>query len=109
MYAAAVGGRHAVLFWTVFCSVTLLECFAALFEPWLLGLWASQYDHHAPSEVNVSLYVTFCEYSSDTQGTDTAIKISDLLYGIGLLDIVDILYQPAVLHQRSFEGFKSLA
>ncbi|KAH8086659.1 hypothetical protein BXZ70DRAFT_1067810 [Cristinia sonorae] len=63
LYLSNMTGRTgAIPFWTAF-SITLIasKVFSQL-DMWVLGLWASAYEDHPPSQVSVSYYLTL--YSS---------------------------------------------
>ncbi|KAG1769620.1 hypothetical protein EDD22DRAFT_868510 [Suillus occidentalis] len=45
-------------FWVVFLALMGLTDFANTVQTWFLGYWASQYEHHLPSEVNVKFYLS---------------------------------------------------
>ncbi|KAG5650158.1 hypothetical protein H0H81_000505, partial [Sphagnurus paluster] len=54
LYLLALGGQHWIFFWTTFTIVTIFETSLEILQPWLLGLWATQYTEHPPEEVNVT-------------------------------------------------------
>ncbi|KAF8068784.1 P-loop containing nucleoside triphosphate hydrolase protein [Lyophyllum atratum] len=58
MYLVALGGRRWGFFWFVFSTATFFECAIENVQPWLLGVWATEYSLHPPEEVNVSFYLT---------------------------------------------------
>lgn len=53
MFLGALGGPW---FWFCFTFATVFECTVEMLQPWLLGLWATQYETHKPEDVNVPLY-----------------------------------------------------
>jgi hypothetical protein len=54
LFLAGLGGSHPGLFFFGIVSTLLVEEFLVAFETWYLGLWATQYEHHPPSEVPVA-------------------------------------------------------
>ncbi|KAI5124482.1 hypothetical protein M0805_008364 [Coniferiporia weirii] len=55
LYLLNLGGP---IFWFFFLAAMLLCDLANVIQTWFLGYWASQYDHHHPSEVSVPYYLT---------------------------------------------------
>jgi ABC-type multidrug transport system fused ATPase/permease subunit len=58
LYLTGLGGNYPLTFWIVFLALMGLTDFANTVQTWFLGYWASQYEHHLPSEVNVKLYLS---------------------------------------------------
>ncbi|KAJ7264124.1 P-loop containing nucleoside triphosphate hydrolase protein [Mycena haematopus] len=57
MYFLAMGGKHPLLFFTVFFTGLIFnQTFVAL-RTWQLGYWAKQYDSHPAEEVDVMFYL----------------------------------------------------
>ncbi|KAG6899540.1 hypothetical protein C0993_009321 [Termitomyces sp. T159_Od127] len=57
MYLFALGGKHWAFFWIIFTVTIILECVFDVLQPWLLGIWASEYSRHPPEEINTSFYL----------------------------------------------------
>ncbi|KAG5644694.1 hypothetical protein DXG03_007917 [Asterophora parasitica] len=57
MYLVALGGRHWIFFWTAFTTATFFECAIEVLQPWLLGVWATQYTLHPAEDVNIAFYL----------------------------------------------------
>lgn len=57
LYLTGLGGNYPMTFWVAFLALMGLTDFANTVQTWFLGYWASQYEHHLPSEVNVKLYL----------------------------------------------------
>lgn len=57
MYFAALGGEHWILFWYALITAIFFASILEALQPWLLGVWATQYEEHPPEEVNVALSV----------------------------------------------------
>lgn len=55
MYIAAFGGKHWVLFWYALITAIFLASILEALQPWLLGIWAGQYEKHPMEEVKVVL------------------------------------------------------
>lgn len=55
MYLQALGGRYPLFFWFGFVTATWFECGVELFQPWILGAWATEYETKPPEDVNVGL------------------------------------------------------
>ncbi|EIM80365.1 uncharacterized protein STEHIDRAFT_162782 [Stereum hirsutum FP-91666 SS1] len=54
MFLGALGGPG---FWIGFTLASFFECSIESVQPWLLGLWATQYETHKPEDVNVPFYL----------------------------------------------------
>ena len=50
LYFTSMGGP---LFWFIFVGGMLFTEFTLVIQTWFLGLWASEYQEHDPSEVSV--------------------------------------------------------
>ncbi|KAG1889339.1 hypothetical protein F4604DRAFT_1711826 [Suillus subluteus] len=57
LYLTGLGGNYPVTFWVAFLALMGLTDFANTVQTWFLGYWASQYEDHLPSEVNVKFYL----------------------------------------------------
>ncbi|KAK0192591.1 hypothetical protein F5146DRAFT_1102469 [Armillaria mellea] len=57
LYLKAIGGNHATLFFAVFFGTFIVQQGLSTVQTWYLGFWASQYESHEPSEVNVLYYL----------------------------------------------------
>ncbi|KAF9469432.1 hypothetical protein BDZ94DRAFT_1303901 [Collybia nuda] len=57
LYFVSLGGRHWILFWTLFTTAAFFERIVEVLQPWLLGDWATQYEEHSADKVNVSFYL----------------------------------------------------
>lgn len=53
LYLAALGGKHPVVFFSLWATGFLLTDWVNTFQTWFLGYWGSQYENHPASEVNV--------------------------------------------------------
>lgn len=53
LFFSSIGGSHPVLFCVIWTSGILLAEFTATVQTWFLGVWGSQYETHAPSEINI--------------------------------------------------------
>ncbi|KDR83115.1 hypothetical protein GALMADRAFT_238938 [Galerina marginata CBS 339.88] len=57
LFFIGLGGNHPFLFaFFLFFTMFVSECTMTL-ETWFLGVWGSQYETHAPSEVNLTFYL----------------------------------------------------
>ncbi|KAG8887722.1 hypothetical protein FRB98_009106 [Tulasnella sp. 332] len=54
-FFATYGG---ILFWVAYAATMALGQLLRAVQVWFLGYWASQYDDHAPSEMNAVFYLT---------------------------------------------------
>ena len=52
---SALGGNYSLLFVIVFVGWSAMGSVLMTVQPWFLGVWGSQYENHAPSDVNLSL------------------------------------------------------
>ncbi|KAK0452213.1 hypothetical protein EV421DRAFT_1888046 [Armillaria borealis] len=57
LYLIAIGGNHAPLFFGAFFGTFIVQQGLSTVQTWYLGFWASQYENHDPSEVNVFYYL----------------------------------------------------
>ncbi|PBK67572.1 P-loop containing nucleoside triphosphate hydrolase protein [Armillaria solidipes] len=57
LYLIAIGGNHATLFFGAFFGTFIVQQGLSAVQTWYLGFWASQYESHEPSEVNVFYYL----------------------------------------------------
>ncbi|KDR83059.1 hypothetical protein GALMADRAFT_238853 [Galerina marginata CBS 339.88] len=55
---SALGGRHPILFFVTWVGGTVLLCIGVTIPSWFLGVWGSQYETHAPSDVHPAFYLT---------------------------------------------------
>ncbi|KAF9030066.1 P-loop containing nucleoside triphosphate hydrolase protein [Rhodocollybia butyracea] len=53
-----LGGQHPILFFATFFTGMVLSDIGEIFQTYFLGYFASQYETHEPSEVNVVFYLT---------------------------------------------------
>ncbi|KAG1749648.1 uncharacterized protein EDB91DRAFT_1334077 [Suillus paluster] len=74
LYLAGLGGNYPMTFWVVFLVLVALTDLASTVQTWYLGYWASQYEDHLPSEVNVVFYLS---------GYALLMVAGCLMYGIG--------------------------
>ncbi|KAG2160129.1 uncharacterized protein EDB93DRAFT_1113551 [Suillus bovinus] len=58
LYLTGLGGNYPILFWVAFVGLIGLTDFTSTVQTWFLGYWASQYEHHLPSEVNIKFYLS---------------------------------------------------
>ncbi|KAG1757959.1 hypothetical protein EDB19DRAFT_1936472 [Suillus lakei] len=58
LYLTGLGGNYPMTFWVAFLALMGLTDFLNTVQTWFLGYWASQYEHHLPSEVNVKFYLS---------------------------------------------------
>ncbi|KIK55022.1 hypothetical protein GYMLUDRAFT_264341 [Collybiopsis luxurians FD-317 M1] len=56
LYTSAVGGNHAVFFFSTFLAMTVLTHFMGVIQMWFLGYWAAQYE--LPGKVPIVFYLT---------------------------------------------------
>jgi hypothetical protein len=54
LYLDGLGGNHPFLFAAVWTTGYLVTSLAITLGVWFLGYWGSQYENHAPEEVQVS-------------------------------------------------------
>lgn len=52
---SGIGGKRPILFFTAWIIVLFIADFINIGRAWYLGYWGSQYEIHAPSEVDVNL------------------------------------------------------
>ncbi|KAF9475054.1 multidrug resistance-associated ABC transporter [Pholiota conissans] len=52
------GGQHSVLFFVVIMAGIIATQLAITLQTWFLGVWATQYEIHDPSEVSLLFYLT---------------------------------------------------
>ncbi|KIJ26945.1 hypothetical protein M422DRAFT_38010 [Sphaerobolus stellatus SS14] len=58
LFFSALGGKHPIVFYTVWISGITLSHWVQMFRLWFLGYWGSQYENRTtPSEVNVPFYL----------------------------------------------------
>ncbi|KAG1858585.1 hypothetical protein C8R48DRAFT_775022 [Suillus tomentosus] len=57
LYLTGLGGNYPITFWVVFLALMGLTDFVNTVQTWFLGYWASQYERHLPSEVDVKFYL----------------------------------------------------
>ncbi|KAG1908484.1 uncharacterized protein F5891DRAFT_993333 [Suillus fuscotomentosus] len=58
LYLTGLGGNYPITFWVVFLALMGLTDFVNTVQTWFLGYWASQYERHPPSEVDVKFYLS---------------------------------------------------
>ncbi|KAJ7496820.1 P-loop containing nucleoside triphosphate hydrolase protein [Mycena latifolia] len=49
---------HPLLFWMLFVGGIALNEITLVVQAWFLGYWSTQYDHHSPSELSPSYYLS---------------------------------------------------
>ena len=59
LYLSGLGGDHPLMFFSIWISASFLRDWMDTFQAWFLGYWGSQYETHAPSEINALSYVVF--------------------------------------------------
>ena len=52
LYLAGLGGDYPLTFFSIWISASFLTDWMATFQVWFLGYWGSQYETHAPFEIN---------------------------------------------------------
>ena len=52
LYLSGLGGDYPLMFFSIWISASFLTDWMDTFQVWFLGYWGSQYETHAPSEVN---------------------------------------------------------
>ncbi|KAJ7770817.1 hypothetical protein DFH07DRAFT_1057900 [Mycena maculata] len=57
LYFKGLGGNHSLLFFTLFLTGLGLTELGQAIQTWFLGYWASQYDEHDASQVDVFHYL----------------------------------------------------
>lgn len=70
MFLSALGGPG---FWIGFTLASFFECSIESVQPWLLGLWATQYETHKSEDVNVPLYVS--AHRSNSSSSNDALTL----------------------------------
>ncbi|KAE9406408.1 P-loop containing nucleoside triphosphate hydrolase protein [Gymnopus androsaceus JB14] len=55
LYTTAVGGKHAILYFSTLLAMMLLTHLMGIVQTWFLGYWASQYER--PGKVSVVFYL----------------------------------------------------
>ena len=53
LFLGALGGKHVLLFFSVWIGGILAVQFMTIFSTWFLGYWGSQYETHHGGEVRV--------------------------------------------------------
>ncbi|KAG2065985.1 P-loop containing nucleoside triphosphate hydrolase protein [Suillus decipiens] len=74
LYLTGLGGNYPMMFWVVFLALVGLMDLTITVQTWFLGYWASQYEHHLPSEVNVNFYLS---------GSALLVFITCLMFSVG--------------------------
>ncbi|KIK69543.1 hypothetical protein GYMLUDRAFT_236056 [Collybiopsis luxurians FD-317 M1] len=59
LYATSLGGKHPFLFFTTFFAGLLISHLTGVVQIWYLGHWASEYEHHTPTEVPALHHLAF--------------------------------------------------
>ncbi|KAF8157942.1 P-loop containing nucleoside triphosphate hydrolase protein [Crassisporium funariophilum] len=57
LFFLGMGGEHPIMFFAAWTFGIFLAEGAQTLQVWFLGVWGSQYETHAPSEVNIPLYL----------------------------------------------------
>ena len=52
LYLSALGGDYPFMFFSIWISASFLTDWMDTFQLWFLGYWGTQYETHAPSEVD---------------------------------------------------------
>ena len=53
-----IGGMGGLLIWVAIIGSTVLALFVTFSESWFIGVWSSQYEIYAPSEIPVLKYLS---------------------------------------------------
>ena len=59
LFLKGLGGNNPVFFMTAWMTGLVLMHSGSMLGVWFLGFWGSQYETHAPEDVDVKLYVSF--------------------------------------------------
>ena len=59
LFLKGLGGNNPVFFMTAWMTGIALMHGGSMLGVWFLGFWGSQYETHAPEDVDVKLYVSF--------------------------------------------------
>ncbi|KAF9564162.1 P-loop containing nucleoside triphosphate hydrolase protein [Agrocybe pediades] len=54
---SALGGNHPITFFLIWLSGMIIAELLLTLQPWFLGVWGSQYEKMAPSDVNLAFYI----------------------------------------------------
>lgn len=52
LYLSGLGGDYPFMFFSIWISASILTDWMDTFQVWFLGYWGTQYETHAPSEVD---------------------------------------------------------
>jgi hypothetical protein len=52
LYLSGLGGDYPLMFFSIWISASFLTDWMDTFQVWFLGYWGTQYETHAPSEVD---------------------------------------------------------
>ena len=52
LYLSGLGGDYPLMFFSIWISASILTDWMDTFQVWFLGYWGTQYETHAPSEVD---------------------------------------------------------
>ena len=52
LYLSGLGGDYPLMFFSIWISAAFLTNWMDIFQVWFLGYWGTQYETHAPSEVD---------------------------------------------------------
>ena len=55
LYLSGLGGDYPLMFFSIWISASFLTDWMDTFQVWFLGYWGTQYETHAPSEVDALL------------------------------------------------------
>ncbi|KIJ23254.1 hypothetical protein M422DRAFT_786228 [Sphaerobolus stellatus SS14] len=57
LFLSALGGKHPIIFFTLWILGILLSDWVEMLKIWFLGYWGSQYETRPASEINVAFYL----------------------------------------------------
>ena len=52
LYLSGLGGDYPLMFFSIWISASFITDWMDTFQVWFLGYWGTQYETHAPSEVD---------------------------------------------------------
>jgi hypothetical protein len=52
LYLSGLGGDYPLMFFSIWITASFLTDWMDTFQVWFLGYWGTQYETHAPSEVD---------------------------------------------------------
>ncbi|KAJ7088646.1 P-loop containing nucleoside triphosphate hydrolase protein [Mycena epipterygia] len=93
-YVRSLAGKYPWLFFfQAFLGLHITECILNL-QMWYLGHWASQYEKHSPSEVNVFRYISV--YSSMPLAAILIYSVNNVIYYSGVVGASRNIHQQLV-------------